>query len=98
MNPPPSREIHQVLTPETIQMLVLIAEKGSFAAAARELNLVPSALTYRARQVEDAPDVLLFNRKSRHAVLTPAGSELIDEGRQLLISLEQIAHRVKRVA
>ena len=33
MNTPPTREIHQVLTPETIQMLVLIAEKGSFAAA-----------------------------------------------------------------
>ncbi len=98
MNPPPSREIHQVLTPETIQMLLLIAEKGSFAAAARELNLVPSALTYRVRQVEDALDVLLFDRKSRHAVLTPAGSELINEGRQLLTSLEQIAHRVKRVA
>ena len=98
MNTPPTREIHQVLTPETIQMLVLIAEKGSFAAAARELNLVPSALTYRVRQVEDALDVLLFNRKSRHAALTPAGKELIDEGRQLLNSMEQIAHRVKRIA
>ena len=92
------RDIHQVLTPETIHMLLLVAEKGSFAAAARELNLVPSALTYRVRQVEEALDVLLFDRTSRHAMLTPAGSELIHEGRWLLTSVEQIAHRVKRIA
>ena len=57
-------------------MLNVIAETGSFAAAARVLGLVPSALTYRVRQVEDALDVLLFDRKSRHAKPTASGQEL----------------------
>ena len=48
-----------VLTPENLAMLQVIAESGSFAAAARQLGLVPSALTYRVRQIEDALDVLL---------------------------------------
>jgi DNA-binding transcriptional LysR family regulator len=48
-------------------MLQVIAEAGSFAAAARQLGLVPSALTYRVRQIEDALDVLLFDRSARQA-------------------------------
>ena len=61
-----------------------IARTGSFAAAARELGKVPSALTYSVRQLEDALDVLLFDRSSRQAQLTAAGSELLHEGRRLL--------------
>ena len=34
-----------VLTPESLTMLQTIARLGSFAAAAREMGLVPSALS-----------------------------------------------------
>ncbi|HPP98502.1 MAG TPA: LysR family transcriptional regulator, partial [Ottowia sp.] len=50
-----------VLDPGSFRMLDAIARAGSFAGAARELGLVPSALTYRVRQIEDALDVLLFD-------------------------------------
>ena len=55
------------LTPEALQMMDTIARTGSFAAAAREMGRVPSALTYSVRQLEDALDVLLFDRRSRQA-------------------------------
>ena len=71
---------------------------GSFAAAARELGLVPSAVTYRIRQIEDALDVLLFDRSSRQARLTEAGAELLREGDRLLLEIDAVANRVKRVA
>ncbi|MEO8079997.1 MAG: LysR family transcriptional regulator [Caldimonas sp.] len=87
-----------VLTPEALTMMVAIAESGSFAAAARLLGKVPSALTYNVRQLEDALDVLLFDRRSRQARLTAAGQELLDEGRRLLEQVDAIANRVKRVA
>ncbi len=87
-----------VLTPDALEMLQQIAKSGSFAAAAREQGLVPSALTYRVRQIEDALDVLLFDRSSRNAKLTPAGDELLREGTRLLQDIDAIAHRVKRVA
>ncbi len=86
------------LTPDALEMLQHIAQSGSFAAAARQRNLVPSALTYRVRQIEDALDVLLFDRSSRSARLTPAGAELLREGARLLQDVDAIAHRVKRVA
>ena len=86
------------LTPDALSMLQTIASTGSFAAAARQLKLVPSALTYRVRQIEDALDVLLFDRRSRRARLTEAGTELLREGARLLDEVDAIANRVKRVA
>ena len=87
-----------VLTPDALTMLQVIAEAGSFAAAARQLGLVPSALTYRVRQIEDALDVLLFDRSARQARPTEAGVELLREGARLLQDIDAVAHRVRRVA
>ena len=79
-------------------MMDAISRSGSFAAAARLLGKVPSALTYNVRQLEDALDVLLFDRRSRQATLTAAGRELLDEGRHLLEQMDAVASRVKRIA
>jgi molybdate transport repressor ModE-like protein len=86
------------LNPEAIALLAAVAEAGSLAAAARQLGLVPSALSYRVRQLEDALDVLLFDRSQRQARLTPAGEELLREGQRLLQDMEAVARRVKRIA
>lgn len=95
---PTMTDRRNVLTPEALNMVDLIARTGSFAAAARELGKVPSALTYSVRQLEDALDVLLFDRSSRQAKLTAAGEELLREGRRLLLQIDAVANRVKRVA
>ncbi len=87
-----------VLTPDALAMLAAIEAAGSFAAAARAMGMVPSALTYRVRQIEDALDVLLYNRNSRRAQLTEAGAELLREGARLLEEIDAVANRVKRVA
>ena len=88
----------RVLTPDALTMMDTIARTGSFAAAAREIGKVPSALTYSVRQLEDALDVLLFDRSSRQAVLTHAGQELLVEGRRLLSEMDAVANRVRRIA
>src|SRR5512145_3049370 len=84
----------RVLTPEALAMMDSIARTGSFAAAAREMGKVPSALTYSVRQLEEALDALLFDRSSRQAQLTAAGSELLQEGRRLLQEMDAVANRV----
>lgn len=88
----------QVLTPDALAMLHHIDDLGSFAAASRAMGLVPSALSYRVRQMEEALDVLLFTRSARQARLTAAGRELLQEGQRLLAEMDSIAHRVKRLA
>src|ERR1700712_84661 len=94
----PMTDSRNVLTPDALTMMDVIARTGSFAAAARELGKVPSSLTYSVRQLEDALDVLLFDRRSRQARLTAAGQELLNEGRRLLEQMGAVANRVKRVA
>jgi len=86
------------LTPDALLMMDTIARAGSFAAAARELGKVPSALTYSVRQLEDALDVLLFDRRSGQAKFTAAGEELLAEGRRLLAHMDAVANRVRRVS
>ena len=87
-----------ILTPEALAMLQTIGGSGSFAAAARVLGVVPSALTYRVRQIEDALDVLLFDRSAKQAQPTAAGQALLQEAGRLLSDLDAVANRVKRVA
>ncbi len=91
-------ERRNALTPDALAMMDTIARTGSFAAAARALGKVPSALTYSVRQLEDALDVLLFDRRSRQAQLTAAGEELLNEGRRLLAEMDAVAQRVRRVS
>jgi molybdate transport repressor ModE-like protein len=86
------------LSPDNLGLIEAVARLGSMAAAARELGMVPSALTYRVRQVEDALDLLLFDRSSRRAQLTAAGAELLRSGQHLLDEIDAVAQRVKRVA
>jgi DNA-binding transcriptional LysR family regulator len=90
--------VSDVLTPETLRMLRRIAESGSFAAAARASGLVPSTLTYRVGQIEQALDVLLFDRKSHLARPTEACRELLREGERLVADIDAIAARVRRLA
>jgi DNA-binding transcriptional LysR family regulator len=91
-------EPSHALTPEALHMIDTIARTGSFAAAARELGRVPSALTYSVRQLEEHLDVLLFDRRSRQAQFTPAGQALLKEARRLLADMGVVAQRVRRVA
>ncbi len=58
------------LSLEAVALLDLIARRGSFGAAARELGRVPSALTYQVRRLEESLDVLIFDRRRRGARLT----------------------------
>lgn len=86
------------ITPDQLVIVDAIARHGSFAGAARELGRVPSAVTYAVRKLEDGLDVLLFDRSGHRATLTPAGTALLEDGRQLLASFEDLAQRVKRIA
>ncbi|MBL8384670.1 MAG: LysR family transcriptional regulator [Burkholderiales bacterium] len=85
-----------ILTLEALAVLDAIDRHGSFAKAAQALARVPSALTYQVRKLEDELDVLLFDRRGHRARLTPAGADLLAQGRHLLDAAAAVEARVRR--
>lgn len=83
---------------DSLLMLDAIDRRGSFAAAAEELFRVPSAITYSVQKLEQDLGVALFDRSGHRAVLTEAGTELLREGRHLLVAAGELESRVKRIA
>ncbi len=68
---------------------------GSFAAAAAELGVTPSAVSHAVRALEDALGLPLFHRDPRGLRLTEAGQELRDEAGRCFESLSRCVQRLQ---
>ena len=78
------------LDPTQLETLVVIAEEGTFDAAARRLNITPSAVSQRIRALERAAGQVLV-RRTTPCTPTEAGEPLIRHGRQLRLLLGEAA-------
>lgn len=87
-----------LLSLDAIHVVDAIARRGSFAKAAAELHKVPSALSYTVNQLERELGVKLFERSRSHTRLTPAGQDLLEEGRRLLQLAAAAERRLGRIA
>lgn len=90
--------LNSPITIEALKVLDVIDRRGSYAAAAEELNKVPSALSYVVQKLEEQLDVTLFQKQGRRAVLTPAGRHLLEQGRELLSAIERLAEQTQNIA
>jgi DNA-binding transcriptional LysR family regulator len=75
-----------------------IARLGSFAAAARALHRVPSAVSYAVRQLELEVGVTVFARTARGPRLTPAGEALLAFGRDALRAADAAVDAARQAA
>lgn len=67
---------------------VRVAERGSFAAAAVDLGLTPSALSKLVTRIEDRLGVRLLARTTRKLALTAEGELFVARSREILASIE----------
>jgi DNA-binding transcriptional LysR family regulator len=72
------------------EMLVKAAEAGSFAKAARLLQLDPSAVSHAIGELERQLRVALFYRTTRELRLTADGEELCARARQILEQVTEL--------
>lgn len=70
-----------------IRSLGVLAETGSFTAAAQRLDISKSAVSLRIAELEKATGVALVQRTTRSVRLTEAGQQLVDSTR---VSYEEI--------
>ncbi|MFM0299001.1 LysR family transcriptional regulator [Paraburkholderia sediminicola] len=73
---------------DALRAFVAVAVHGSFHDAAIELSLSASALTRRIKRLEEALDVILFERTTRNVVMTQAGQLFLPRAQSVLRELE----------
>lgn len=72
------------LSLDQLRAFVEVVERGSFTAAAKELNLTQPAVTHQVHELEKRFKVALLERLGKRAYLTQAGEKLIKHARHLL--------------
>src|SRR5918993_5253672 len=76
-----------------LRTLVAIVDRGSFAAAARDVGCTPSAVSLQVRQLEGWFGQLLFDRSARTAKPTPFAREAATVARDVAARFEALRTR-----
>lgn len=80
-----------------LRYFVAVAEKGSFTAASRSLNVAQSAVSEQIAHLEAELEVPLLRRSARKPSLTLAGKAFLTESRRILMQADQAADLARRV-
>src|SRR3984885_8477135 len=80
-----------MISTDDLKFFVVLSSAASLAAAARALNVTPSAVTQRLRLLEERLGVRLVDRSGRRLALTDEGLLLAQHARRVLDDIEQIA-------
>jgi DNA-binding transcriptional LysR family regulator len=76
-----------------LRTLLAIVERGSFAAAARDIHLTESAVSMQMKALEEELGLALFDRSKRPPALTEAGRALLPEAKELVGGYERLTRR-----
>lgn len=75
---------------DALTIFVAVAERQSFADAARQLSRSPASVTRAVAALEERLQTRLFNRTTRSVALTDAGLRYLDGCRHLLASYDEL--------
>lgn len=85
----------ETLDSRRLQAFVLLARAGSFAAAARAINLTPSAMSHSIRTFEEELATPLFHRRGHQAFLTQAGQRLLPRAERILEEMQAVHDEIR---
>ncbi|WP_420404013.1 LysR substrate-binding domain-containing protein [Nisaea sp.] len=78
-----------------LPVILAVARRGGFAAAAKELGMSASAVSHSVRLVEDRLGLPLFARTTRSVSLTDWGQLLVDTAGPSISGLDDVLERLK---
>jgi len=73
----------------SMRVFTRVVDQGSFAGAARELNLSPAVVTRLVADLEEHLGARLINRTTRRLALTDTGELYLERVRQILTEVEE---------
>ncbi|MBU2403172.1 MAG: LysR family transcriptional regulator [Alphaproteobacteria bacterium] len=83
-------------TLDQLQVLVAVADAGSFSAAGRKLNRAQSVVSYAIGNLETQLGLKLFEREgTREAALTAEGKAMVADARRMMNVLSDIRSRAE---
>ncbi|WP_436640644.1 LysR family transcriptional regulator [Microbaculum sp. FT89] len=80
---------------EHLTVFIVVAERGSFSAAAAELGRAVSSVSYAMAQVEAYCGFALLDRKPRGVILTERGRALYSEAKTVVERARRFASRAR---
>lgn len=81
-----------------LQYAVAVAEELSFRRAAERCRVSQPSLSSQIAELEGALGVRLFERDQRRVLVTPAGRELIQRARRMLLEADDLGEAGKRAS
>jgi DNA-binding transcriptional LysR family regulator len=81
---------------DEMTVFVRAVEVGGFSAAARALDLTPSAVSKSISRLEDRLGVRLLNRTTRSLTPTPEGATFLERSRRILTDIDEAEQEVAR--
>ena len=72
-----------------MRVFARVIDEGSFAKAARALDLAPAVVTRLIAELEEHLGARLINRTTRRLALTDTGEAYLERARQILIEVEE---------
>jgi DNA-binding transcriptional LysR family regulator len=83
---------------EHLRIILEVARHGTFSTVARQRNLDPSSISRIVQSAERELGVRLFQRSTRHVVLTEAGDAYLSHVSRLLEELDSASDSVREFA
>lgn len=81
---------------DQLQVFLIVAETGSFAAAARKLGRATSAVSYTIANLEQQLGVQVFDRdRTRKPTLTTIGHAVLSEARKVSVGVDSLRAKIK---
>ena len=81
-----------------IHALTVLAEAGSFTAAAQRLGWAKASMSQRIAELERTAGVPLVQRTTRSVRLTEAGAQLVERTRSAFTQIDEALHGVRELA
>lgn len=79
------------------QIFMTVSQLGTFAAAAEQMHLTPSAISHAVSGMESECGFLLFTRTKSGVTMTAAAESLLPSIRQMLNSSELLSQSIAQV-
>ncbi|MEM6578530.1 MAG: LysR family transcriptional regulator [Pseudomonadota bacterium] len=83
---------------DNLRVFIIIAEKGSLVAAARETGMSTTTVSERLAALEAHYGVVLFNRTTRSISLTEEGRTLVEGAKSVLSEVADLDTRIRHGA